>query len=291
MINRQIGESRIRGMVFSPDGDTMLVSTQDGRMHCFRGAFMDEETPMANSRVATYSPAGHYLVSGSGSRFTVQDLRDPLNKERSVAMPGSVSGLAFVGREQLIIALGEPDREQNYSSSLWSVNMQNPKPVRLPVDCRYGVRFLTSYPEARKIIWITDNKWLYVQDITRAPALPSVLPKEAKAMALSQNGRYLAIGSDWEVLLYDVDRWPSRPTVIGRHAGLVTAVAFTPDGRTLLSGSWDFTVRSWDLEGSRPPTVYQWNVGKVSALAVAPDGLRAFVGGDTGAVSIWDLEE
>jgi WD40 repeat protein len=39
---------------------------------------------------------------------------------------------------------------------------------------------------------------------------------------------------------------------IAGHKGRVTSVAFSPDGQTLASGSWDQTVILWDVVGRKP---------------------------------------
>ncbi|NJO17135.1 MAG: hypothetical protein HC877_15740 [Thioploca sp.] len=36
------------------------------------------------------------------------------------------------------------------------------------------------------------------------------------------------------------------------HSGGVTSIALSPDGHTLASGSWDKTVRLWDVATQQP---------------------------------------
>jgi WD40 repeat protein len=78
----------------------------------------------------------------------------------------------------------------------------------------------------------------------------------------------------------------------------IDAVAFTPDGRRLLTGSAVGTVREWDVPdlageitaaSRQPRAVFDWGIGPVSALAVAADGLTAAAGGASGRVVVWDV--
>jgi WD40 repeat protein len=146
-------------------------------------------------------------------------------------------------------------------------------------------------PDRRVAAWATDTRLLRVQELTRPPQPALPLKNDCKALAVSPDGRRLAVTSDWEVLLFDITRWPERGSTLGRHQGVVSALAFGPDGRTLYSGDWTNAVRVWDVERQTERARFTWPVGnRVTALAVSPDGLRAAAGGDAGMVAVSDLD-
>jgi cytochrome c len=73
------------------------------------------------------------------------------------------------------------------------------------------------------------------------------------------------------------------------HGGMVRSVAFSPDGRRVLTGSFDFSSVLWDFEEQRELAVLDGHAGPVSNVKFLPDGLRAVTAGDDGVVIIWQI--
>jgi WD40 repeat protein len=69
----------------------------------------------------------------------------------------------------------------------------------------------------------------------------------------------------------------------------VWSVAFSPDGKTALSGSQDSTLRLWDLAGGREIRTFLGHSGGVVSVAIAPDSKTALSGGLDKTLRLWDL--
>jgi sugar lactone lactonase YvrE len=73
------------------------------------------------------------------------------------------------------------------------------------------------------------------------------------------------------------------------HSSSVRSVAFSPDGKTIATGSWDNTVKLWNLEGKEIQTLKGHSSG-VNSVAFSPDGKTIATGSGDNTVKLWNLE-
>ncbi|MBO0696945.1 MAG: WD40 repeat domain-containing protein [Zavarzinella sp.] len=288
MLTLEAHPGAVAALAFSPDGETLASGGKGGLVRLWAppadaGVFNSDSDKV---QALAFAPDGRYLAVGADRVLQVWDRRDG-QLLTATEHKHAISAVAFVGRGTVLFGLGE----RAGPSTLWLLDLPSGKPRPTSFDVMNGIRALAALPDRRLATWATDNKLLRVQDVTRPKGPPVTLRNDCLALALSPDARHLAVSSDWEVLLFNLDGWPTRGTTLGRHGGKVSALAFGPDGRTLFSGGWDNVVRVWDLARGTDRAGFTWPVGsRVTSLAVSPDGLRAAAGGDGGTIAVWDLD-
>ena len=169
---------------------------------------------------------------------------------------------------------------------LWPA--QTPKVHKLGEP--HGAWALAATPHGKTFAWAGGGKQVKLWEITKPDRhVYPPLKTGVQAVALSTDGRSLAATEDWAIRLWETTSRQEQTTLVG-HKGRVTSLAFSPDGKTLLSGSWDKRVTFWDVVTGRSRQSYDWDVGGVRAVAFSPDGLLAAAAGDSGRVVVWDVE-
>ena len=67
-------------------------------------------------------------------------------------------------------------------------------------------------------------------------------------------------------------------------------VAITPDGKTLVSGSGDKTVKVWSLEKEGEPRTLTGHAWPVFGVAITPDGKTLVSGSLDNSIRVWSFD-
>ena len=280
----------VYALAFSPDGSVLASGGRDGAVHLWADTpppvdptETRPDRPAVNA--LTYLPGGRLVVAAGGGWCLGWAGGDP-GPVTFLSSDGDPTAVAVAGPDLLVVGTGHRFKPTPGVLKLYDLKADR----RVPTVFREpnGVRAVAGCPAKGLVAWATGHKKVTVWDVRRPDPLHFPLTHTSPAVALAPDGATLAAAVDWGVKLFDLAKKRERATLKG-HKGAVAAVAFSPDGRTLATGSWDGTVRLWDAATGAEAGGYAWPVGKVYSLAYAPDGGRLAAGGDTGAVVVWDV--
>lgn len=214
-------------------------------------------------------------------------------KEGKLVME-DVAGMLKGGKHGPAIKPGKAD-----DSLLFKMAAHRVEPVMPPKD-KKDAKPLTPEELGLLKLWIDSGA---KDDSVEHPEPGSLtlgdLPASVRpivAVDLTEDGKLVACGRGNQVFIYEVASG-KEIAALGGHKDIIQSLRFTPDGKKLAAGSYEF-VTVWDLPGdtSTPigePRKFGPHVFRILAIDFSPDGkLMATGGGEpsrSGEIKIWDV--
>jgi WD40 repeat protein len=180
---------------------------------------------------------------------------------------------------------------------VWDAQTGNPAlgPLKMHASTVSCVAFS---PDGKQIVSGSSDNTVLVWDAAMGKVVKGVFKGHSKAISFSPNGKQIASCSagDNKILVWDTRQGNLRAGPLTGHTDFITSVVFSGDGKLLVSGSADKTIRVWKVKGKlwkRGRLVcgpLKGHIDQVSFVALSPDGKRIVSASCTGDVCVFDTE-
>lgn len=236
-----------------------------------RRAIASRDLPVVSGNAVAFSPDGSRLAFTSSEGFGVFDGK--LHLQRRIATleeHTSVEHVAFSPDGRWIAAgLAGP----HTMLRVWPAVESGTHVTLDTADVTYGPqppafsgdsRWLASFYRGRSLMMWTTASWAVARIWT--------LPGTGRALAFAPEGSRLAVASDGEAAIWDAEAGRKLLTFSAPGSAEVNEIAWSPDGRRLVSSADDGIVRFWNAaDGRLLASLYMLDANG-DWLLVAPDG-------------------
>lgn len=239
----------VRSIKVSPDGKLVAAASYDNTIKLWDVA------------------AGRELMALSGHRSGVQD----------VAFSPDGKTIASVSIDQTV--------------RLWEA--ASGKELRRLVGHTNTLQCVAFSPDGRTVASAGDDDSVRLWDVSSGVLVMTLsLSGTVHGLAFSPDGRWLASASEGEgkLRLWNLKTGRVEQTYIGSgQIGYPWTIAFSPDGRQLISGVYDNSIRLWDVATGEELRIFEGHNGHVYSAIYSADGTMILSGSTDETVRLWDV--
>jgi WD40 repeat protein len=290
-------------MAFSPDWRRIVTRSEDYTLKVWDMDMGREprSLPGRGNLVISiaFSPDGRRIVSGAGDKtIMVWDAETGEELKGFEEHSNAVLSAAFSPDGRRIVS-GSRDK----TIKVWDI--ETGKELKSFEGHSDAVLSAAFSPDGRYIVSGSDDKTLKVWDAETGEELKSFEghSERVRSVAFSPDGRRIVSGSgDKTIKIWDVETGEELKSFEGRsdtvfsiafspdwYSGVVLSVAFSPDGRYIVSGANDNTLKVWDVETGKEIHSISGHSASVKSVGFSPDG-RRIVSGSSKTIKVWDAE-
>ncbi|MCU0288600.1 MAG: WD40 repeat domain-containing protein, partial [Acidobacteria bacterium] len=109
------------------------------------------------------------------------------------------------------------------------------------------------------------------------------------AVAFSPDGKIIAAAVDNNIRLMERNS-KKEIAILQGHSERVTSMAFSVDGKIIVTGSVEKTIRLWDMESQGEIAMLPGHTETVLSVAISPDSKTIASGSEDNTIRLWDIE-
>jgi WD40 repeat protein/tRNA A-37 threonylcarbamoyl transferase component Bud32 len=294
-------DDEVGHVAYGPDGGLLLTAMWAQRVFLWeagteRPAFAPLRQHGDITSVVLSRDGGTVLTAGEDHTARFWRVPGPLLPASFPRQPGPVLVTAFGPDGTSLLAAG--------GRQAWLYKAATGEVIAGPLDHPTAVLAGAVSPDGRTVLTgdHDGSAWLWDAATGRRRAGPFRHPDPVWAVAFRPDGLAFATGSGHSVKRdgHHVGTGEARVWDLAtgaviqsapRHARDVIAIAFTPDGRTLITASKDKTARFWDAATGAAIGAVIRHDGWVNALALTPDGRAVLTGSDDTTARLWSVPD